>query len=82
MDGTQKQIELFVKSKFYRKKRSLKKNYSLFTFIVFNGFNKKEIPITIIKKEIICAPEKISKKYFSFVRINSIENRSIPAKIK
>jgi hypothetical protein len=46
------------------------------------GFNKKYDPIMIINMDSICAPEKISKTYFSFVRKNSITNLSDPAKIR
>ena len=36
----------------------------------------------IMIMEMIWEPEKISKRYFSFVRINSIAKRSTPARIK
>ena len=46
------------------------------------GFTKKYNPIHTINKDKTCAPDKISNRYFSFVRKNSTKNLSNPAKMR
>jgi hypothetical protein len=48
---------------------------------MLNGFIRKYVPVMIMMIEITWAPERI-KMYFEFKRINSIKNRSAPARIR